>query len=165
MATSTTRTLVELVSRSCCKTKKLFLFGNEIRKNLLVHSFNYNLQNKALISVSQRNRRKMADEKPVETAIRTKLTDALKPLHLDVINESYMHNVPKGTESHFKVVIVSSAFEDVKRLQKHKLVHSALQEELDAGLHALSIVAKTPAEWDKSQEVGQSPACRGGAGL
>ena len=61
MATSTTRTLVELVSRSC-KTKKLFLFGNETRNNLLVHSFNYNLQNKALISVSQGNRRKMADE-------------------------------------------------------------------------------------------------------
>ncbi|XP_005091032.1 bolA-like protein 1 [Aplysia californica] len=107
----------------------------------------------------------MGDEKPVETAIRTKLTEALKPQHLDVINESYMHNVPKGTESHFKVVIVSTAFENVKRLQKHQLVHKALEEELESSIHALSIVAKTPKEWETSQDVGQSPPCRGGAGL
>ncbi|CAG5121485.1 unnamed protein product [Candidula unifasciata] len=107
----------------------------------------------------------MGDEKPVETAIHKKLSEALKPEHLEVINESYMHNVPKGTESHFKVVIVSSAFENVKRIDKHKLVHKALQEELESSIHALSIVAKTPQEWETSKDVGQSPACRGGAGL
>ncbi|KAK3763866.1 hypothetical protein RRG08_007593 [Elysia crispata] len=107
----------------------------------------------------------MSDDKPIENALRQKLTDALKPQFLDVINESYMHNVPEGTESHFKVVIVSTAFENVKRLQKHQLVHKAIQEELDNSIHALSIVAKTPAEWEVSQDVGKSPPCRGGAGL
>ncbi|GFR71472.1 BolA 1-like protein [Elysia marginata] len=107
----------------------------------------------------------MSDDKPVESAVRQKLTEALKPQYLDIINESYMHNVPKGSESHFKVVIVSSAFENVKRLQKHQLVHQAIQEELDNKIHALSIVAKTPAEWEVSQDVGKSPPCRGGAGL
>ncbi|BFZ03148.1 hypothetical protein BsWGS_06187 [Bradybaena similaris] len=107
----------------------------------------------------------MGDEKPVENAIYKQLSEALKPEHLEVINESYMHNVPKGTESHFKVVVVSSAFENVKRIDKHKLVHKALQELLDSSIHALSIVAKTPQEWETSKDVGQSPACRGGAGL
>ncbi|CAL1543155.1 unnamed protein product [Lymnaea stagnalis] len=107
----------------------------------------------------------MGDDKPVENIIRKKLTEALKPEYLDVINESYMHNVPKGTESHFKVVIVSSAFENVKRIEKHQLVHKAIQEEIDNSIHALSIVAKTPKEWDTSQDIGKSPACRGGAGL
>jgi len=161
MATSSFKFIVELVSKP--EIQKL-LTKVQVQGRIAARFPKPNF-NKAYFSISQNHSRKMGDDKPVETAIRSKLTDALKPLHLDVINESYMHNVPKGTESHFKVVIVSSAFENVKRLQKHQLVHSALQEELDAGLHALSIVAKTPAEWDKSQEVGQSPACRGGAGL
>lgn len=47
----------------------------------------------------------------VENTIRSKLQDALDTKHLDVINESYMHNVPKSAETHFKVVVVSGKFE------------------------------------------------------
>lgn len=39
---------------------------------------------------------------PIATRIREKLTLAFSPQHLDVLNESYMHNVPKGAETHFK---------------------------------------------------------------
>lgn len=53
------------------------------------------------------------DEKPVEKTIREKITSALDPVHLEVINESYMHNVPRGSETHFKVVVVSKKFENV----------------------------------------------------
>lgn len=48
---------------------------------------------------------------PVESLIRKKLEVSLKPRYCDVINESYMHNVPKGSETHFKVVIVSDKFD------------------------------------------------------
>lgn len=48
---------------------------------------------------------------PVEIAIRTKLETGLKPQHCDIINESYMHNAPKGSESHFKVVVISEKFD------------------------------------------------------
>ena len=41
---------------------------------------------------------------PISSSIETKLTEAFKPIHLDIINESYMHNVPKGSETHFKVL-------------------------------------------------------------
>lgn len=49
--------------------------------------------------------------KPVENLIRTKLSKMLDIKHLDVINESYMHNVPPGSETHFKVVVVSEQFD------------------------------------------------------
>lgn len=49
----------------------------------------------------------------VESTIRSKLQTALDAKHLDIINESYMHNVPKGAETHFKVVVVSEKFNDL----------------------------------------------------
>ena len=54
---------------------------------------------------------------PVESLIREKLTADLSPRHLDIINESYMHNVPRGSETHFKVIVVSDKFESLSLLQ------------------------------------------------
>lgn len=50
---------------------------------------------------------------PVQIAITETLTENLTPVHLEVHNESYMHNVPKGAETHFKVLIVSTQFENL----------------------------------------------------
>ncbi|ELU17016.1 hypothetical protein CAPTEDRAFT_118429, partial [Capitella teleta] len=88
------------------------------------------------------------------------------PLHLEVINESYMHNVPKGSETHFKVIVVSDAFGSKAALQRHRMVNHTLEEEVQKkGVHALSIVAKTPDQWQESiQKVEPSPNCRGGFG-
>lgn len=55
--------------------------------------------------------------KPVESTMRSKLTEKLNPAHLDIINESSMHNVPKGSETHFKVVVVSEIFNDLPLLK------------------------------------------------
>ena len=52
-------------------------------------------------------------ENPIECAIREALNDNLKPTHCEIINESYMHNVPKGSETHFKVLVVSDAFDNL----------------------------------------------------
>ncbi|KAI8424540.1 hypothetical protein MSG28_002997 [Choristoneura fumiferana] len=101
----------------------------------------------------------------VESAIRDKLQTALDATHLAVINESYMHNVPKGAETHFKVVVVSDRFDGLPLIKRHRLVNEILQEELQTGVHALSIVAKTPQQWAAgSQVVESSPSCRGGFG-
>lgn len=111
-----------------------------------------------------------ADAKfPVSAAITANLSATFDPSHLEVINESHMHNVPKDSETHFKVVVVSAEFEKAKTpLQRHRLVNAALKEQLDGPVHALSIVAKTPAQWqamvDAGQQVGPSPSCRGGDG-
>ena len=42
--------------------------------------------------------------------IRKKLSEALQPSHIDIVNESFMHNVPSGSETHFKVLVVAEAF-------------------------------------------------------
>ena len=82
---------------------------------------------------------------PVTETIREKLTQAFQPQVLQVINESHMHNVPLNSETHFKVVVVSEQFNDVKSpLQRHRLVNTTLQTELDGPVHALSIIAKSP---------------------
>ena len=101
---------------------------------------------------------------PVAAAIQNKLSQEFNPVHIEIINESYMHNVPKGSETHFKVVVVSDKFQDVKLIGRHRMVNDLLSSELQSGVHALSIVAKTPEQWGQGQQVEKSPACRGGFG-
>ena len=101
---------------------------------------------------------------PISQSIQAKLTEKFVPLHMEIINESYMHNVPKGSETHFKVVVVSEQFKDVKLIGRHRLVNDVLSHELQSGVHALSIVAKTPDQWGEGLNVEKSPACRGGFG-
>lgn len=103
--------------------------------------------------------------KPIESSIRKKLKESLDPYFIDVINESYMHNVPKGSETHFKVIVVSEQFNDKPLLTRHRMVHDLLKLELQHDIHALSIVAKTPEQWEESDKtLTSSPACRGGFG-
>lgn len=54
----------------------------------------------------------MTQNNPIELSIKKKLTDFLNPSYIEVINESYMHNVSKGSETHFKVIVVSDLFKD-----------------------------------------------------
>ena len=83
--------------------------------------------------------------------------------HIDVINESYMHSVPSGSETHFKVVIVSPEFDSKSLLERHRMINELLADELKSGVHALSILAKTPEQWNlTNQKVEQSPNCMGG---
>jgi BolA protein len=95
--------------------------------------------------------------------IRDKLSAALSPSLLEVHNESSMHNVPAGSQTHFKVVVVSPAFVGLSRVRRHQLVYGALEDEMKTGLHALAITSKTPDEWAVEQNVPASPECLGGA--
>ena len=104
---------------------------------------------------------------PIATAVSSKLSTAFDPTHLDIINESSNHNVPSGSESHFKVVVVSSSFDGVSLLERHRMINSCLAAELEGasgapGIHALSIIAKTPDQWAKSGNIHESPPCLGG---
>ena len=102
--------------------------------------------------------------RPVQDAIANRLEAAFAPLHLEVINESHLHNVPPGSERHFKVVIVGEAFDGQPLVRRHRAVNTALAAEFEAGLHALSIVALTPAQWaDRAGDIAASPNCMGGS--
>ncbi|PMH41146.1 transcriptional regulator BolA [Vibrio sp. 10N.286.49.B3] len=99
----------------------------------------------------------------LQTTIEDKLNKAFSPTYLNVINESYMHNVPEGSESHFKVVIVSDSFEATRLIARHRQVNLALAHELKNHIHALSIHVYTCLEWqDKQNTVADSPPCMGG---
>jgi stress-induced morphogen len=93
-----------------------------------------------------------------------KLTAALQPVHLDVINESHMHSVAPGSETHFKVLVVSPVFEGQPLVLRHRAVNGVLAEELRGGVHALSIRALTPSQWEADGAAGfKSPPCLGGS--
>ena len=101
---------------------------------------------------------------PRATAIHDALVGAFAPSVLEVIDESGNHNVPKGSESHFKVVVVSEAFAGANLVARHRAVNRALGTQLAAGLHALSIQALTPEQWaERGGQVPASPPCLGGS--
>lgn len=100
----------------------------------------------------------------IQTNIEAKITDALQPEHLEVTNESHMHNVPPGSESHFKVTVVTSEFDGKMLVARHRILNQLLKEELDGPVHALSLNTLTPEEWqEKNGEVRKSPPCLGGS--
>lgn len=100
----------------------------------------------------------------VAEIIEKKVADAVAPLHLEVINESHMHNVPPGSESHFKLIIVSDAFDNLRLVGRHQIINAALKEELAGSVHALSMETHTPVEWqDRGGRIMASPSCRGGS--
>ncbi len=99
----------------------------------------------------------------VHETIEGKITASLAPAHLEVINESHMHNVPPDSESHFKLVIVSQRFAGETRVRRHQAVNRILADELAADIHALSLQTLTPDEWRaKGGAIPDSPPCLGG---
>lgn len=100
----------------------------------------------------------------VQQSIESKLTEGLTPAHLEVINESHMHSVPRGSESHFKVIAVSPRFEGLNRIKRHQTVNAILADELAGPIHALSMETYTVEEWHaRGGRTLASPQCMGGA--
>ena len=76
------------------------------------------------------------------------LTTAFAPTALDVVDDSARHaghaGAAPGGETHYNVRIIAPAFAGISRVAAQRAVMSALQNEFDTGLHALSITAKAP---------------------
>ncbi len=94
--------------------------------------------------------------------ITERLQQALPLQHLEVINESHNHGGP-GTETHYKLVIVSEAFAGKRPVARHQSVYQLFQDQMQAGLHALALHTYTPDEWAATGAAPDSPACRGGS--
>lgn len=100
----------------------------------------------------------------VQSTIENKIADGVNALHLEVVNESNNHNVPPGSESHFKVVLVSNDFEGQNLVARHRTVNKLLQEELSGKIHALALHTYTEAEWhERHGDAPLSPPCLGGS--
>ena len=98
----------------------------------------------------------------IQASIEQKLADEFETDYLQVENESHMHNVAPGSESHFKVTIVSDSFRDQILIKRHRMVNRALAQEMQQ-IHALALHTLTPDEWRaRGGQVADSPKCRGG---
>ncbi|MBC6717131.1 MAG: BolA family protein [Aurantimonas coralicida] len=90
--------------------------------------------------------------------IETKLAEAFAPEHLEIIDESHLHaghhhadsdhhaTFDGSGETHFRVRLVSAAFAGQSRVARHRAINRVLQDELDAGVHALAIEVSAPGE-------------------
>ncbi len=97
---------------------------------------------------------------PFQSEITKLIQQAFDPEVLDVVNESQNHNVPKGSESHFKLVCVSSKFKDKNLVQRQRDVYAVLSDIMKNKIHALALHTFTPDEWKTaSQKVLLSPRC------
>ncbi|MBT4935034.1 MAG: BolA family transcriptional regulator [Rhodospirillaceae bacterium] len=89
----------------------------------------------------------------VANIIKEKLTEALSPTNLEILDESHKHAGHAGArpegESHFSVKIVSNAFEGKSRVERQRLVYQALSEELKQDIHALALHTMAPNESEK----------------
>ena len=72
------------------------------------------------------------------------------PSRLEVIDESHLHHGHagwrEGGETHYRVKLVAEAFAGMSRVERHRMVNTALADELAGGVHALAISAKAPGE-------------------
>ena len=84
----------------------------------------------------------------MENIIRNKLTAALNPLVLEIVDESYKHaghvGAREGGNSHFHAKIVSNTFTPLSRLERHRFIHEILKDELNDQIHALSLILLAP---------------------
>ncbi|WP_231756970.1 BolA family protein [Microbulbifer elongatus] len=92
--------------------------------------------------------------------IQEKLTAAFDPSHIEVQCESHMHNVPEGSEMHFRVVLVSEVLNGLRKVQRHQKVYGVLAEEMAGPIHALALHLFTGEEW--RGQAPDSPQCLGG---
>ncbi|SEP51295.1 BolA protein [Methylobacterium sp. ap11] len=82
--------------------------------------------------------------------IRTTLDERLAPTALSVVDESHQHaghsGWREGGETHFRLDVVSAAFEGKSRVERHRMVNALLDDAFKRGLHALALRARTPGE-------------------
>jgi regulator of penicillin binding proteins and beta lactamase transcription (morphogene) len=85
-----------------------------------------------------------------------------QPHFATVENESHMHSSGRGADSHFKLVIVSDAFEGMRKVQRHQKLYQLFADDLKNGIHALALHLYTKSEWESlGKAFPKSPNCLG----
>ncbi|MEL6348652.1 MAG: BolA family protein [Myxococcota bacterium] len=97
--------------------------------------------------------------------IEVSLKNALDPIHVELVNESHQHSVPKNSETHWNLIIVSEAFAGKRLVGRQRAVYKALHVEMNDGIHALTMKTLTPDEWIAAggDVSNASPPCMGGS--
>jgi BolA protein len=98
----------------------------------------------------------------IKDTIEKKLNSSFSINELTVENESHNHNVPAGSESHFKVVLVSNDFKGMNKVKQHQQIYKVLAEELAGEVHALALHTYDIEAWAAIRKAPESPDCLGG---
>ena len=92
---------------------------------------------------------------PIEERITQKIEAAFQPERLAIINESHLHAdhfhhnggaADRNGETHFRVRVVSPAFAEMSRIQRHRALNELLAAEIADGVHALALEPAAPGE-------------------
>jgi|TARA_B100002019_G_scaffold270702_1_gene264516 BolA protein len=94
----------------------------------------------------------------IQNIIKKTLIKEFNPSVLKIVNESYMHSVPKNAETHFKLVIVSNFFMNITQVKRHLIIYKSL-EDIMKQIHALSIHSFDENEYSKNPIILDSPNC------
>ena len=94
----------------------------------------------------------------IQDTIKKILINEFNPIVLKIVNESYMHSVPKNAETHFKLVIVSVSFNNISQVKRHQIIYKSLKGVMKQ-IHALSINSYDEAEYSKNPIILDSPNC------
>ncbi len=94
----------------------------------------------------------------IESQIINTLSSSMNLSSLKIINESFMHNVPAGSESHFKIVVVTNDFNNLSIIKRHQLIYKTLDNLMNK-IHALSIHAFNEEEFKLNPVILDSPEC------
>lgn len=99
----------------------------------------------------------------IEATLRARIIEAFPRAQILLENESYKHNVPEGSETHFGMTVVAEEFETLPRVKRHQVVYSLVSDLLDGPIHALALHLFTPQQWlERNQQSPASPECLGG---
>jgi len=98
----------------------------------------------------------------IEDQIRVKIESLIQPSYMNLINESFKHNVPENSETHFNLTAVSEYFNGLSKVARHQQVYKVLEDELAGPIHALSLHLFTPEEWSSEPASLETPDCAGG---
>lgn len=100
----------------------------------------------------------------IQTSLESKIRSQFQPEYIEIENESNKHSVAPGSETHFRVLIVSNQFQGQSRVERQRKIYQLVADEFKAGLHALALYVFTPEEWQKKQSINtESPQCKGGS--
>ena len=81
--------------------------------------------------------------------IKQKITEAIKPESIELIDNSAAHAGHAGTQKgggHYHITIVADVFDGKSLVQRHQLVYQALGDLMKQEIHALGINALTSSE-------------------
>ncbi len=96
----------------------------------------------------------------VQSLLEEQLREGLEPVFLEVINESPRHNVPSNSESHFRALIVSEKFTGLTLIERQRLVHNIIADQIRGSIHAFSQKTLTPEEFkERGGKLSASPPC------